>query len=697
LVLVLLMTLAVAALAIAAIFMTSSAGLLSRFYDKERLYRLAAESALEIARSRLTNDLDLAVPDTGMVQLLSGWTPSTTSGAGVGNVSVNLYAAVTGDTTGAWLPYVSLVASAYDASGTRHVRRLDLERESFARYQLFTDSFPTSTSFGPATIAGRVHSNQTWRSGSSAATAGVYLDSISAVSGFVGSATYLGDSIGNVTPVPYPADSTYAWMTTLSNAANLSFAPVAGSGAGWVRGSRLEFVAFDADGDSTVELGEGFARVFDLAAGQDTSKIRISLDPSDCITILGFCVYPGRRWNDAMVQNQCGAFYYRNSQWQFFPISTHRAAWADGVIQATGGTNFPSVTPATMGSMNDYDYTAANTILSQSTARCFPAGSPFLMPSERMTNELGLVTGTAADTIPYGVVAGTGIGGQDTTFTPRSLTCTFSTGGTTGRCDPGTWMVVGTWRAYGGTAVAGIASTVRQGNELPYLWPIGGAFNTSSRGVMRVTGGPIFLSGAVRGQLTLVVDGSARIIDQLAQVNNPAIPSTIACTDQLGIVAVGDILVVDNALTRNKRVLYAWNSNLSKHFGSARDVVVHAQLMSLTGTVGTENPSGAVVTSTPTASAPLSCPQDAGGNVAAGCLRLVGGAVMQNYTQLWTASQTGMRFDGVPDPCQKTSRRPPFFPLTNRYTEVRNIEVEASQANNPTKIRALLMRLKGKR
>jgi hypothetical protein len=52
LILVLLMTLAVAALAIAAIFMSSSAGLLSRFYDKERTYRLAAEAAVEIVRSR---------------------------------------------------------------------------------------------------------------------------------------------------------------------------------------------------------------------------------------------------------------------------------------------------------------------------------------------------------------------------------------------------------------------------------------------------------------------------------------------------------------------------------------------------------------------------------------------------------------------------------------------------------------------
>ena len=73
LILVLLMTLAVAALAIAAIFMTSSAGLLSRFYDRERLFRYAAESALEVQRTRLESDVAPAVPDTGYTLLVSGW------------------------------------------------------------------------------------------------------------------------------------------------------------------------------------------------------------------------------------------------------------------------------------------------------------------------------------------------------------------------------------------------------------------------------------------------------------------------------------------------------------------------------------------------------------------------------------------------------------------------------------------------
>jgi hypothetical protein len=73
---------------------------------------------------------------------------------------------------------------------------------------------------------------------------------------------------------------------------------------------------------------------------------------------------------------------------------------------------------------------------------------------------------------------------------------------------------------------------------------------------MRATGGPLYVSGVLRGRLTLVVDGSAIVVDQLEQVNDPADPNTPACEDQLGIVAVGNILVANNALFRAKRIGY---------------------------------------------------------------------------------------------------------------------------------------------
>lgn len=700
------MTLAVAALAIAAIFMSSSAGLLSRFYDKERTYRLAAESAVEIVRSRLEHDVTLGIPDTGMRVLASGLKIPDVGGTESSQVSVDVYGAVTGDTSGLTTPHVTLIARAWDANGTRHVRRVDLRRESFSSYQMVVDSFPSTATFGPGAFAGRVHTNRTWRSGGAAATATAFLDDVTSSASFAGTSTFSADSASEVPLIAYPVDSTFPRLDTLALAGNLRFAPVSGVSGGMVRGSRLEFVAFDANANGTIEVGEGYARIFDLASGMDTSRLRVSLDESDPFYRYTL-FFPNLRfhakpWDDAVVQNQCGAFYWRSNQWQFFPVAVHRTTWARAIIQQQGGSNFPSVHPAAMNGMDSYDWTSTKAILAQTTARCFPAGSPYLMVTERKTNPAGAVSGTAADTVPWGVAAGTGgYGGLDTTFTPTSHTCLINTtaASSNGRCVAGTLATLGAWRAFGGTPVAGVAASVRQGAELPYLWPLGGASNTASRGVMRATGGPLFVSGLHRGRLSLVVDGAAIVIDQLQQVRDPADPSTTACDDQLGIVAVGDILVANSALFRAKRIGYQQPPSLgttnpdsiAKQFGTSREAAIHAQLMSLTGTVGTEGPNVAAVNSVV-----LSCPADAGGNTAGGCFRLVGGAAMRTYSQLYNGSNTGLRWAGIPDRCQQTNNRPPFFPLTNRYTWVRSLEIRNSLANNPAKIRAILMRLKGK-
>jgi hypothetical protein len=115
--------------------------------------------------------------------------------------------------------------------------------------------------------------------------------------------------------------------------------------------------------------------------------------------------------------------------------------------------------------------------------------------------------------------------------------------------------------------------------------------------------------------------------------------------------------------------------------------------MSLTGTVGVENYGSTMGATTDQ----MRCPEDGGTSTRSngGCLALTGGAIMRTYTPLYDGTSTGFRYLGAPDRCQSTTRRPPFFPLTNRYVRVRTLEVEPSQANSPTKIRALLMRLKG--
>lgn len=684
LILVLLMTLAVAALAIAAIFMTSSAGLLSRFYDRERLFRYAAESALEVTRSRLESDLAPAIPDTGVRVLLSGWKLRRAAGDTVAGVSVNVYAAVTGDTTGTHLPFTTLLAVAYDPTGTRHVRRLDLRRESFSRYQYFVDSFPSGVTFGPGIVGGRTHSNTNWANSGSGVR---FLDTVTVGGSISGAGTYDLDSLVGVMPIVYPRDSTFPRLDTLANAGGLRFTPLTGAGFG----SRLEFVAFDADSNGTVEAHEGFAKVFDLAAGFDTTYIRGN--PPDSYHF--FTSTSFFNWQDRRIQNQCGAFYRISNKWQFFPIASHRASWVRPLL--VDSSSYPDISNGTMNGLDDYDWPAARDVLEMETARCFPAGSPFLMLTERMTNHLGAITGAAADTVPFGVgifSAGSGRGGQDTTFTPRSRTCVFSTG-TTGRCQTGTHATLGTWKT--GTNPAGIHAKVRQAVEAPYLFAIGTVYNAASRGVLSSTTGPLYVSGTVTGRVTLRVNGRVSIIGDVVYANPPNVPEN-DCVSQLGVVAVGDVTVADGLFTRTRRYgheasIFTLNST-TLHLGSARRTALNGTFMSLTGTAGVEAPSR---TSGSSADQPQ-CPDNAGSSFRAngGCLEVVGGLVMRTFSAHYSGTNSGFRYYGTPDRCQTSTRRPPFFPLSSRYTRVRTLEVEPSNANTPVKVRALLLRLKGK-
>ncbi len=642
-----------------------------------------------------------------MRQLISGAQVRRANGDPIPGVRVNVYVASTGDTTGLQVPAVTIIAAAYDAAGTRHVRRLDLRRESLSRYALFAESFPSGQTHGPGVVLGRVHTNETWRGSSSSNT---YRDTLSALAAVTGTGTFDIDSVVGGARIRFPRDSTFPRLDTLAAAANLSFAPVSGGG----RASRLEFVAFDADADSVVEPSEGFVRVFDLASasGVDTTRFRMAPPVNNGFNTTDFSWQNYYRWDHPVVQNQCGAFYFRFGRWHFFPVATHRAGWARNIIQAVGGV-YPNVTSDSMDQMNDHDVGAVRRILAnQATARCFPAGSPYLVNTERMTNALGVVTGTAADTVPFGIVtpaggwpasAPNGYGGSDTTFTVRSRTCTISTGSTSGRCNSGTLRDLGSWRAFPGTAVTGVNAAMRQATELPYLWPYSRERNAASRGVVSAQAGPLYVSGTVSGRVTLRVPGRIWIVDRIRYAHDPNDPETDACLDQLGIVASGDVLVVDGLTSRVRRIgepdaSFSWllQSPHTVRGGSESSFVIHGSLLSTAGTVGAENPSstqGEVARQ-------LECPEGAGASTRSngGCLEITGGAAMRTYSGLHASgtAYSGFRYAGAVDRCQATLQRPPFFPLTNRLVVLRSLDVDPAQANSPAKIRAFLMRLKGR-
>jgi len=99
LVLVMLITVAVAALAAGAIFLTSSANLISKGQEREEDMRNAADAGIEIGRSALNGTPSL-FPDTGYVTLFANQPVNDASGNPIPNVTRSIYVGPTGSSTG---------------------------------------------------------------------------------------------------------------------------------------------------------------------------------------------------------------------------------------------------------------------------------------------------------------------------------------------------------------------------------------------------------------------------------------------------------------------------------------------------------------------------------------------------------------------------------------------------------------------
>ena len=155
LILVLVMTLSLAGLAVSAVLLTSSASLVQRYYDKAKDFRLHAMSAIALAKSTVQRDTAVTIPGDTAYRALTAATVTDAAGNTNTTIKVNAYAAYTGDTAGTYIPFLTIMAQAYDTLGTRSVQRLDLRSEAFSRYAFLPIPFqPRCPSWRGSTSGG---------------------------------------------------------------------------------------------------------------------------------------------------------------------------------------------------------------------------------------------------------------------------------------------------------------------------------------------------------------------------------------------------------------------------------------------------------------------------------------------------------------------------------------------------------------
>jgi hypothetical protein len=746
LILVLVMTLSLAGLAVSAILLTSSSSLVQRYYDKEKDFRLYAQAAVARVKSAVQRDTTLAIPGDTAYRALTAATIADAAGGTNTTIRVNGYAAYTADTGGTYIPFLTIVAQAYDTLGVRSVQRLDLQSESFSRYAIFVDTFLPNTALGSGLyIRGRVHGNRNWNSAASPGT--YYYDTVSVSGSAVsGTSTYTSPTAA-VTSAPrikWPTSTSLAALPTLAAAGNLSFAQVASSnspaysGGRYIsgdatnssasarRGTRVRFRPVDVNNNGTYDAAEGFIQVFDLATGMDTSNLRADLTsannetsrPTDCDGSTFGC-------RSAVILNNCGlmvkiptigAVPAHN---EFFPAARFREAWVLQRVMLSTAPVILAADTSTLGhnytdalGLPEMDSVATKKILSYGVgySRCFPSGSPYLMLTERYHTAASCTTvDSTVNAYPYawggpGACTAQRYGGQDTTFTVNVRRCYIV--GISGQCYDeslgGGWgnglQRLGAWRAFGGTSTASPPASVLQAVEIPYLWPLSTTYNAASRGVIYASGlTSIHVSDTLRGYATLYAHGRIVLIDDLVYDKDPLDPTAL-CRNMLGIISDTNIKVANSPINFPRRD----PSNLATYrFLGTPNFNLHAIALALsTNTLTTSNTNIrshgtiAVEDSTSNGVGGLTCN---GVSTSGGCWYHTGAAIMKVYHQSTGAAGTGLLRSITRDPCQaqQANRRPPFFPLTGRYVDYKASEVDPRTTSTWAMIKTYYSRLRG--
>jgi|GEM_PF-843062 len=735
LVLVLVMTLSMAGLAISAVLLTSSAAFVQRFYDKEKDFRFMARAAIALAKATVQRDTTLSIPSDSAYRAATAATLSDAGGTAIGQMKYNSYAAFTGDTAGTYIPFLTLMAQAYDTMGTRSVLRLDMQAEAFSRYQFFVDTFLPNTALGAGLhVRGRVHGNRNWISAASPGTNYYDTVSVSGSGAVSGTSTFNNTvSVTSAKRIAWPTSTSLASLPTLASAGNLSFLQVgatsfspAYSGGRYVsgdatnssssarRGSRLRFKTVDVDNDGTIDPEEGFFMVFDLASGMDTSNFRADLNSASSETSVPYDCPSGTRCRNTIILNNCGLMVTIGGRKEFFPVARFRESWVKQRVITSTAPVISAADTAIMDNIIAYaapeevDTSAVKKILGYGVgySRCFPSGSPYLMLTERYTTAACAVDSTAGNNYPYAFGGPGGCttqryGGQDTTFTPNASRCYIR--GTAGQCHDDGFsnqglQRVGSWRAFGGTSTASPPASVLQSVETPYLWPVSTSYNAASRGVIYASGTtPLFVSDTVRGYVTLYARGRIVLVDDLVYDRDPT-DSAALCRNMLGIIADTSIKVANTPTNFPRRLpsstasyvslgttnfnLHGFALALSTQTSTASSSAIRAH-----GTVAVEDSSSNGVGG-------LSC---FGTSTSGGCWFHTGGAAMKVFHQSSGAAGTGLLRSVTVDPCMEPqpNRRPPFFPLTGRYVDYKWSEVDPRVADTWGEVKNYFSRLRG--
>ena len=638
LVVVMLLTVAIAALAAGAIFLSSSAALVARGQERDEDMRNAADAGIEMGRSALNGTPSL-FPDTGYKALQVNAPVYDASNNLITGVTRSIYYGPTGSSTGQYGIFGSVVSVITDRTGAVVVRRGELSQESFARFAYYTDSEGSGICFGNGDqIWGPVHTNDNLCIYSSGARFRNFLEVAGTITGLSYGTYDLGYvQHGSVVPLPTMADLTK--LNTYATAGGMSFAAVSG-GTTTQSTLRIEFWPLDLDGDGRVTgPNEGFFRVYKATAAAGAPYVTAT-PPSS---------------NPTYSNINCGDYHTvtggspANPNPVFYTTAWHLAQTSLASITPTVGAgtwwsaisgHSTSTSPATWSTTTKQNN--ANASVQQAASRCWlggddhlfvldSAGGPRPRNTFRATDAYGgwVRYTTTPDAAIVAALKNPASGAVDTTLAARNL-------------------------------------------EAQYLWPLSRQYNPNSKGVIYVTG-RVVVSGIVNGKVTLAASDKIIIADDIKYAIAPG-STTCLAANMLGLLSPDSIYVADNELNTPQ----PWGaSSAYKTYALTSDEIIQGVLMTLKS-FGGENYDAGSNSAEP-------CGATSAGR---GCLALTGGIIQATRGAVGLSDGTGYIKRYSYDQCAFQTP-PPYFPTTGRFYRNRYYEIDPVGFNVSTFFQSL--------
>ncbi|HEY4319602.1 MAG TPA: hypothetical protein VGM77_00375 [Gemmatimonadales bacterium] len=479
----LLVSIAIAGVALGGILLASGAQLSTRYNAKEAQLQASADGGLEVIRDSLNRGIfDTLLPVAGYTTLASSVSVKDAYGNTLPRITQSLYVGRTGGRTGGAATagqYGSNFASALsvisDARGAVAVRRLLLTQESWSKFAVAINHWNGSAMYGCGeSVNGPFFSNSglNVESGCGAGSGTLFASTVDVVGTINGGpARYTQGFKTGVAPVPWPTPARVALMRQYAqdgDVANGDYDLTSLTSGSVSPSLHIEFVTIDVNGNGVIDWDEGFMRVW------------VSANTSD--SALAYAT--ARRWptvpggvtqaNDPnTISRNCGADTTIGGVHQFYT--------ADSVYHGGGSL------------------TGVQSLLSSNpTRRCFLGGDPHLF------------SGITHDSL-----------------TPDSLVTTAAGN------DFGWWKK--RHLSYSGL------DAVRPGDKA-YLIPLGA--NANFKGVIYVTG-DVAISGRVRGRVSVFSTGNIVMADDLLYQNPPGTDCS-ATGDIFGAIATKNVVIEDN-------------------------------------------------------------------------------------------------------------------------------------------------------